>query len=394
MKPTQPPSPILSPASPHSPSASSPGPGGLLSPRALNRALLARQHLLQRSSMSSLDMLEHLVGMQAQAQNPPYFGLWTRLMDFSHEALSSLILDRQAVRIVLMRGTIHLVSARDSLKLRPQTQPVLDRWLKGLLNKSLAGLDTAAVAAAARSLVEEQSRSYQELGLLLGQTRPNYPAEDLARAARVLVPLVQVPPRGIWGAGGQALHTSIEAWLGLELDRAASLDETILRYLGAFGPATVKDAQVWSGLTKLRDVFERLRPRLSVFRDEAGEEYFDLPEAPRPDPDTPAPVRFLSEFDNMLLSYADRNRILAEPYRRLLFTANGIIRAAVLVDGFVRGMWTIEHRTGETMLNVQLFEAVSDSDHHALKEEGARLLAFAAPEEEGSRLTVHIETPN
>ncbi|MEK8127841.1 winged helix DNA-binding domain-containing protein [Paenibacillus filicis] len=352
-------------------------PPGVLGPRALNRALLARQHLLQRSTMPPLDMLEHLAGMQAQAQNPPYFGLWTRLESFRHEALSSLILDRQAVRIVLMRGTIHLVSARDSLKLRPHTQPMLDRWLKGLMNKPLLGLDTAAVALAARSLVEERSRSYQELGLLLQQKWPDYAAEDLARAARALVPLVQVPPRGIWGAGGQALHTSLEAWLGSALDDDAPLDETILRYLGAFGPATVKDAQVWSGLTKLRDVFERLRPRLAVFRDEAGNELFDLPDAPRPDPDSPAPVRFLSEFDNMLLSYADRSRILAEPYRRLLFTVNGIIRAAVLVDGFVRGMWTIERRQSEATLTVQLFEPVLDRDRSALEEEGARLLAFA-----------------
>jgi hypothetical protein len=350
----------------------------LQGPRALNRALLERQYLLRRVNMSVTDVIEHLVGLQAQAPIPPYFGLWTRLSDFRHEDLSQLIKDRKAVRIVLMRGTIHLVSARDCLVLRPLLQSVLDRWLKGVLGRHLEGLDIEALALASRALVEEQPRTFSELRTLLSEQWPDYSPDALADIVRALVPLVQVPPRGIWGASGQAAHTSAEAWLGRPLAAETRLDDMILRYLAAFGPATVKDMQVWSGLTGLREVVERLRPRLRTFRDENGSELFDLPDAPLPSVDTPAPPRFLAEFENMLLSYADRTRIIADEHRQLVFTKNGIIRATVLVDGFVRGTWTIVRQRGTATLNIKPFASLSKQDCSSLEEEGARLLNFAA----------------
>jgi hypothetical protein len=349
-----------------------------LGPRALNRALLERQMLLRRATLPALDALEHLVGMQAQAPNPPYIGLWTRLDGFRHDELSQLIKDRHAVRIAMMRSTIHLVSARDCLLLRPLLQSVLERGLHGTWGRRLAGLDTATLAAAGRALVEEQPRTFSDLGTRLREQWPDRDPDALAGAVRTFVPLVQVPPRGLWGASGQSTHTSAEAWLGRPLAPQPALEEMILRYLAAFGPATVRDMQVWSGLTRLREVIDRLRPRLRTFRDEHGIELLDLPDAPVPDADTPAPVRFLAEYDNVLLSYADRTRIIADQHRPLVFTVNGIIRATVLVNGFVCGTWKIlRHRDAATLI-IEPFAPLPTQDWTALAEEGARLIDFAA----------------
>src|ERR671911_1971374 len=260
----------------------------VLGPRELNRATLERQMLLRRRKLSAVEAIEHLVGMQAQAPAPPYVGLWTRLEDFHPDDLACLILERRAVRIALMRNTVHLVSARDCLALRPLMQPVFDRTLYSTrANRAhLKGVEIEALVVAGRALLEERPRTAKELGELLREQWPERDAAALARAIRHLVPLVQVPPRGVWGKSGPAAHTTAEAWLGRPLDRDPSLEEMVVRYLGAFGPATVKDAQTWSGLTRLGEVVERLRPRLSTFRDEHGRELFDLPDAPRPDPDT------------------------------------------------------------------------------------------------------------
>lgn len=265
----------------------------ILSKRALNRALLARQLLLKRSDMPVHQAAQHLVGLQAQAPNPPYVALWTRLQNFRHEELSRLIMDRSIVRIALMRSTIHLVTAEDCLTLRPVLQSVQDRALKGTFGKKLAELDLDALAAAGRALLEAQPLTFSELGKRLQEQWPQSDATALAQAVRCSLPLVQVPPRGIWGASGQAAHTTAEAWLGRPLPQGQDPEAMLLRYLAAFGPASVKDMQVWSGLTRLREVVERLRPSLLSFRDKQGNELFDLPDAPRPDPLAPATPRFL-----------------------------------------------------------------------------------------------------
>ncbi|WP_346010381.1 winged helix DNA-binding domain-containing protein [Paenibacillus sp. SYP-B3998] len=304
--------------------------------------------------------------------------MWSRLADFQPEALSRLIQDRSAVRIALMRSTLHLVTARDCLALRPVLQSVHERALKGTFGKHLNGLDIEALAAAGRKLVETQPRTFSELGMQLAEQWPNHEPAALAAAVRTIVPLVQVPPRGLWGVSGQASHTSAEVWLGQSLAANTSPDDMVLRYLAAFGPATIKDIQVWSGLTKLREVIERLRPHLHLFLDEQGSELFDLPDAPLPDAGTEAPVRFLAEFDNMLLSYANRTRILADKYRPRVFTQNGIIHATLLIDGFVSGTWKIEKKADTTILIIEPFTLLSSKDQVSLIEEGTRLLIFAA----------------
>jgi DNA glycosylase AlkZ-like len=357
-----------------------------LSTRALNRALLARQRLLARTPPPAngdraghvLRLVEHLAGLQAQAPFPPYYGLWSRLDGFRPDDLSELITGRLVVRIALMRGTIHLVSARDCLLFRPLLQPVLEQGLRTLLARQLNGVDTRALAAAGRALVEEEPRTFSELGELLSATWPDYPAAWLAQGVRALVPLVQVPPRAVWGQAGQSLHTSAESWLGLPLHDGPSLDDLFERYLAAFGPASVADVQAWSGLTRLREVAERLRPRLRTFRDPAGAELFDLPDAPRPSPDTGAPVRLVAEFDNLILSHADRTRIISDAARKRIFTRNGIFPGTVLAGGFVAGMWRISRSRGNATLIVELFGPLTAADRDALESEAEQLLSFAA----------------
>jgi Winged helix DNA-binding domain len=363
-------------------------PGEVLSRQALNRALLERQMLLRRTPAPAaaadragrvIEAVEHLLGLQAQAPFPPYYGLWSRLADFRPDELAALITGRQVVRIALMRGTIHLVSARDCLALRPPIQPVLDKALAATYGRQLAGVDTRALAAAGRALTEAEPRTFSELGALLAEQWPGRSPAALAQGVRSLVPLVQVPPRAVWGAAGLARHTPAEAWLGRPLGRGTSLDTIVLRYLAAFGPASVRDAQAWSGLTRLREVADRLRPGLRTFRDENGTELLDLPDAPRPDPGTPAPVRMVAEYDNLILSHADRTRVVSESDRPRLYGRNGVFPGTVLVDGFVAGLWRVARSAGAVTLTVEPFGKIGARDRDAITGEAGRMLAFAAP---------------
>ncbi|MFJ9607337.1 winged helix DNA-binding domain-containing protein [Kitasatospora sp. NPDC101176] len=347
----------------------------VLTGRQLGRALLARQHLLARTGREPAELIHHLGGLQAQAvPQPPYLGLLSRIDGFTPERLTALLEQRAAVRIALQRGTIHLVTAEDCLTLRPLLQPVLDRALRSTYGARLAGLDLDALGAEARALVEAEPRTFQQLGALLAATRPDRDPAALAQAARCLLPLVQVPPRGIWDRSGPAAHTTAEAWLGCPLERAPALDDLVLRYLAAFGPATAADLQKWSGLSRLGPVLTRLASRLVTFRDEHGRVLHDLPEAPRPDPDTPAPVRLLAPFDNLLLSHADRTRVLPEEYRGRVMTQNGIVLGTLLVDGLVAGTWRL---TGGQEVAVRPFTALRPADEQAARAEAQRVLDFA-----------------
>ncbi len=353
-------------------------PSEVLSLRALNRAMLARQGLLGRWDLPVPEAVERLVGLQAQTPHSWYVGLWARLGGFRPEQAADLLVDRRLVRIALMRSTIHLVTDRDCLALRPLVQPVIERTMAGSHGKRLTGVDTGALVATGRALLEERPLTFAELGARLAERWPDHDPAALAQAIRAWLPLVQVPPRGMWGRGGPIAHTPAEAWLGRPLDPDPSPEGMILRYLAAFGPATIRDAQTWSGLTRLREVVEALRPRLVTFRDEQGRELFDLPDAPRPNPDTPAPPRFLPDYDNALLSHADRSRIIAEEDRRRIWTSNGVLPGTVLVDGFVCGTWTIDRHRGAASLLIEPFAPLPKRDQDTLSEEGLRLLAFAA----------------
>ncbi|MEU0271313.1 winged helix DNA-binding domain-containing protein [Streptomyces sp. NPDC006307] len=352
-------------------------PGPVLSARALNRATLARQLLLWRTPMSAKHAVEHLVGLQAQNTKPPYVALAARLDGFRPEELSGLLESRQAARIVTLRSTLHLHTADDVLRLRPLVQPAREREVQ-LFRKGLAGVDLERLAGLTRTLVEERPRTPKEIREALLDHWPDADPLALTVAARCLLPLVQVTPRGLWGRSGQVALTTAEAWLGRAPEPPAPADATVLRYLAAFGPASVKDMQTWSGLTRLREAFERLRPRLLTFRDESGTELFDLPDAPRPDPDTPAPPRFLPEFDNLLLSHADRTRVVPREYKDRTWKGNQAYRT-FLVDGFLAGVWHLdETKGGAATVTVQPFGTLTREQRTAVAEEAERTLATLA----------------
>jgi hypothetical protein len=350
--------------------------------RTLNRALLERQFLIERTSLSTLEVVEQLVGLQSQAPTPPYFGLWSRMARFDPADLSTLITDRRIVRIALMRSTIHLASADDCLWLRPTLQPALDQALRGSYGRRLEAVDQAEVATRARLIVESRPTSFKDLGAQLGDRWPTAEREALNGAARTVLPLIQVPPRGLWGSVGTPLHTTIEHWLGQPIGEP-SLDDLVVRYLAAYGPATVMDAQAWSGLTRLGEVFDRLGDRLVRFTDDDGARLYDVPYGPRPDPDTPAPARLVAQWDGVLLAHADRRRVLADDYRKRIFTKNGILHGTAWVDGMVRGTWRFD-RSGEAPgVVITEFESVAEGDEADLADEATRLLAFAEPDRPG-----------
>jgi hypothetical protein len=365
-----------------SPIATSPE---ILDARALNRALLARQWLLEPRRATALAAIEQLVGLQAQDVKAPYVQLWARLADFDAHELSGLLERREAVRIVLMRGTIHLVSARDALLLRPLIEPMVARATDA--NWGVGDVDRDTLAAAGRELVEAEPRTFAQLGAQLAERFPGADPRALAQQIRALVGLVQVPPRGLWGQSGASAHTSIEQWLdGVEVPEP-SLSAVIRRYLGAFGPASVQDMQKWSGLSRLRPAFEDLRSELVSYADAVtGRELFDLPDAPRPAADTPVPPRLVGPFDNLILSHADATRVLPAAYRRLVMTQNGLIAGMALINGFVAGNWRIKSTKKHALLTITSFngKAYKKSDAAALTGEGLRLLRFAAPNAEAA----------
>jgi hypothetical protein len=331
--------------------------------------------LLRRAERPAAEVIEHLVGLQAQEPRDPYVTLWSRIEGFRPEELEGLIEDRKAVRMTLMRGTIHLVTDRDCLALRPAMQSVCERmfWSASPFGKRLGDVEVKKVIAAGRACLEEEPRTRSQLKALLAERWPGEDADSLAYAVAYLLPLVQIPPRGLWSRSGRATLTTASSWLGRRVPPSAKPDDAVRRYLAAFGPASVRDIATWSGLTGVRAIVERLRGGLRTFRDENGVELFDVPEAPLADADTPAPVRFLAEYDNVFLSHADRSRIV-DPAQRPQFGSwgDGRFFRMVLVGGFIRAIWRPED--GDVV--VKPVRRLSKKDTAAVEAEGWRLARF------------------
>jgi Winged helix DNA-binding domain len=301
--------------------------------------------------------------------------------------ISLLIVNRRVVRIALMRSTVHLVSAHDCAILRPLLESFLQRNLvSSAFGRQVAGVGFEALVAVARRVLEERPRTGPELAESLREYWPDRDGTALTYAVRNLVPMVQLPPRGVWGAGGRLRTTTDEEWLGRALDPDPSLEEVFTRYLRAFGPAGVKDFQTWSGLTGVREELSALRPVLRVFIDEEGRELFDVADGPLPDPDTAAPVRFIAEYDNLLLSHADRARIVSDGNRRRPWSRNGIVPGTILVDGFVAGTWQLSNSRSQATLNIQAFHHLSSGTLEELESEGEKLLAFAVADARARRV--------
>jgi len=364
----------------------SPPQGAVLSPRALNRALLERQLLLRRQEFGASGALEHLVGLQAQNPNAPYIGLWSRLVDFHPDDLASLVQARKVVRIGLMRWTLHAVTARDCVTLRPVLQQVMERRMQACFGRHLGGVDLERLEAVGRTLVEHEPRSLGDVGQLLSREWPGHEPRVLAHALSALAPLVHVPPRGIWGRNGRAVQTTAQRWLGRPLERETRPDELIVRYLAAYGPATVADIRAWSGLSGLREAVQRLAPQLRSFRDERGHELLDVADGPLPDPDTPAPPRFLPDYDNIALAHADRSRIVSAA----VGDRRGLTPKTFLVDGFVCGSWRIIRARSIVAIEITPLAQIARDDRVALAEEGMRLLAFLTDGDEDMRVTVRF----
>jgi Winged helix DNA-binding domain len=358
-------------------------PTPILSNRALGRATLARQLLLERHEMPTHDAVEHLVGLQAQVPGDPYTALWSRLRDFDPLELSDLLQRREAVRTTAMRGTLHLLTSADALAIRPVVQPVLDAMVNSNFRRDLGGVDRAEVVAAARELLDGPPLTPVQLGTLLQQRFPQADPVALRWAAQGWLPMVQVTPRGTWRSSARAASTTYESWLGEPVRTTIDVDTLVLRYLAAFGPANHRDASVWSRLPALAEVFDRLRPRLMVFTNEAGRELFDLPDAPRPDADTPAPVRFLPEYDNLLLSHDDRTRMVASELTQWMMDQRAFVpRGSVLVDGCFGGVWRFDRESRQQMreqvLRVRMLTPLAASARGEVDAEAHRLVDFLA----------------
>jgi hypothetical protein len=364
-----------------------------LSHRALNRATLDRQLLLRRQARPARWAIEHLTALQAQAPLAPYVGLWTRLAGFRHGDLEDLLTERSVVRAHLLRNTIHLLTAEDFLGFRALFQPLMARGLGANFGRNLRGVDAEELKATAAALLTQGPLTRTQLAARLAERWPDHDPASLAYAATHLLVLVQVPPRGLWDRAGQPTFFLADAWLdGLDRpapDPALALEQLVLRYLAAYGPASVRDIQAWSGLSRLREVTDRLAARLRAVTGPGGAQLLDLASAPRPDPDLPAPPRFLPEYDNLLLSFADRGRVIPHSRPVPLPAGRGATTGTLLVDGFWQADWKITKGPDLAVLHILPFRPLDPAEADAIAAEGRRLLEFAAPAAPQSAAPAH-----
>jgi hypothetical protein len=349
----------------------------VLTRRALNRALLARQMLLRREQATALGAIERLVALQAQVARPPFVGLWTRVRDFERAELAKALHDRKAVRVTSLRGTLHVMTSADYLALRGALQPMLAKGALSILRDRAKGIDMDAILAEGRKFFGKTPTTFDVLRTHLEAKFRGLDERAMAYIIRTHVPLVQVPTDATWAYPAAADFALADTWLSKKVSlEPTGLEKLVCRYLGAFGPATPADAQAWSGIAGLREVFESMRPSLVTFRDERKRELFDLPDAPRPDEDSEAPVRFVPDYDNVVLGHDDRSRIVADEHRSRVTLKNLIVRATFLVDGVVAGTWKSERKRKSAVLVIEPFGAVTKRVRSALEEEGENLLRF------------------
>ncbi|HEX5148314.1 MAG TPA: winged helix DNA-binding domain-containing protein [Candidatus Limnocylindrales bacterium] len=351
--------------------------------RELNRATLARQLLIERSSLDPVAATERIGGLQAQEPASPYVALWSRLERFAAETLDRAVHERRLVKAGLMRGTLHLVSAGDYLRL----QPAIRVTLKGLAardqyrNAEVGDIDLlidAAMAFAGEPRDNAAMHDHLE-GPAAAEGRMS---TDVWWRVRREGAFIRAPSKVPWSFGRRPTYVAAGAWLGGRAfaDDEASLDHLVRRYLGAFGPATIADLRGWSHVStaRLRPVVERL-PGVVELRDENGRTLLDLADAPRPHADVPAPPRFLPMWDGALLGHEDRSRVLPDTYRKAVISRNGDILPTFMVDGRVAGLWWVEPDGARTRITLEPFDRLPKAARTSLDAEAERLRAFYEP---------------
>ena len=346
----------------------------ILKLRELNRATLSRQMLLARTTLPIPAAIERLIGLQAQLASAPYVGLWTRLRDFQREDLATLIEKRDIVKATMMRATLHLCTAADYLTFRTTLAPLLIGAASSIA-KDRGAFELDKVLKAARKFIGEKPRTFAQISEMLTELLPDVDVGAMRYSVRTHLPLVQVPIASGWSYSNKPEFTLAEPWIGQTISPDDQLPALVRRYLAAFGPASVTDAQTWLGM-KLKDTFEKLRPQFVTYRDEGRRELFDLPDIALPDEEVSAPIRFLPEYDNLLLSHSNRTRVVADEYRPKVYLPGLRVAATILVDGFVRGVWKVEKTKTAAALVIEPFEKLTKKDRAALIEEGERLLRF------------------
>ena len=345
-----------------------------LSLRQLNRTLLARQLLLERQNLDCAQAIEALVGMQSQIPNPPYIGLWTRLRDFSKPQLTTALETRTVTRAPWIRSTLHLATADDHQRFQAVIQPALARGLRSFFGARAKGLDIERLIAIAKPYLEAAEPAIGELRDKLQEQQPDQDKQAMAYAVRSYLPLVQVPPSGTWGVGTRATYTTAERWLGAAAP--SDLPALFRRYLAAFGPADVMDFQTWTGMTSLKSRLHETLATLAAYRDEGGRVLYDLPDQHILDEDAPAPIRFLPEYDNILIGHKDRRRILPEAQRKKVFVSAGRVLGSVIIEGFVAAIWRVEREKERATLRVTLFEEQTPDVLEEIEAEGLALARF------------------
>jgi hypothetical protein len=352
--------------------------------RQINRATLARQMLLAREKVTAVKAIERLVGMQAQWPKPPFLGLWTRIEGFQRDHLTSLFHKRTIVRATFMRATIHVVTAKDFLALRPAIQPVLEAGMQAILKERLDGIDLTALMKQVRKMLDREPLTFAAIREEFLRADPKADERAMGYAVRMLLPLVQVPVEGqAWAFPSQACFAPAEQWLGKPIpSKAGQPDALLLRYLEGYGPASADDMRAWAGLSRVavKEAVDRLRPKLIVFRDAGGKrELFDLPDAPRPDGDAPSPVRLIPEYDNVITTRADE-RFVAKADRPRVFLSALRIAATVLVDGFAAGVWKLDATKKAATLTIEPFKPFAARVKKEVEAEAEAMLKFAEPE--------------
>ncbi|MFD5625839.1 winged helix DNA-binding domain-containing protein [Streptomyces sp. NPDC127072] len=356
----------------------------VLDNRALGRATLARQLLLDRAELPVLNAVAHLGGLQAQEPQEPFTGLWSRLRAFDPAALDGLLTGRSVVRTHLMRRTVHLLTADDALAWRSRHAAMLRQRVLGTYRRELDGVDLDELAAAGHAVMADgEPRSMSELVRTLAGRWPEPGPRALGEMViAALVPVVQTPPRGLWRTKAGVRNVLLSSWLGRDIHPPAPNgsdpvgESLVRRYLAAFGPAASADLRAWCGLAGLPAAVSAVRGELVAFRDSRGRELLDLPDAPRPDPGTPAPVRFLPAFDNVILGYHDRGRIIDDAHRGLSVAGARV----VLVDGRVAATWSVDAGT----VLVTPLRGLSRAERDAVTEEGHGLACFLSDDDSGS----------